>query len=88
MSAHPPADPGCAGLPAAVFWTAVEPSLLFAADGAAAPAREVTAGHRRILLAAAADGSLTIRRLISTDPADFLDPRLQPGLGWPPAGLL
>ena len=87
MSAFTPADPGCPGLPAAVFWTAVEPSLLFAAAGPEAAEREVTSVHRRIVLAAAPDGSLSIRRLISTDPADFLDPRLQPGLGWPPTGL-
>lgn len=52
-------------------------------EEAAAPLVEMALQGRRVLAARGADGSLTLQRLLSTDPMDYLEPGLQPGVGVP-----
>ena len=49
----------------------------------AAPLFETALLGRQILAARGADGSLTLQRLLSTDPMDYLVPGLQPGTAVP-----
>ncbi len=49
------------------------------AEGLAAPPVELPLGGRRLIVSPQPDGSARLVRLISTDPADYLDPRWQPG---------
>ena len=46
---------------------------------------ELSVGSRCLLLERHPDGQHRILRLLSTDPADYLDPRLMPGALWPEA---
>ncbi|HEX6989159.1 MAG TPA: YlzJ-like family protein [Bacillota bacterium] len=78
---------GWDGVPLAVFWTVADPGLI---AGAAAPdtLREATWRGRRLLLRRDGRGGERIERVLSTDPADYLDQRLSPGNPWPPDGGL
>lgn len=53
--------------------------------GATQAPRLLTWQGRSVLVTVNAQGETVIERLLSTRPADYLDPRLQPGASWPPA---
>lgn len=44
---------------------------------------ELSVGGRPVMAARGPGGGLTLYRLLSTDPADYLDPSLQPGASLP-----
>lgn len=45
---------------------------------------EMSVNGHRILATRGLGGGLAVERLLSTDPADYLDPALQPGAAVPP----
>ena len=63
-----------------ILWTAMPLELV--TEGllpeATAPVERMVDG-RMVLVTPGADGMGTVERLLSTDPADYLDPRWQPG---------
>lgn len=62
-----------------MFYT-IYPLELMLEEEVSPPARvELSVGGRLIVAAQAADGGLTLERLLSTDPNDYLNPTLQPG---------
>lgn len=75
------------GVPVAVFWTIADPGL-FAGSAAPEPLREAVWQGRRLLLRRDDQGRERIERVLSPDPADFLDGRFAPGAPWPPDGSL
>lgn len=75
-------------LPLAVYYTAVEPTSLFAIADPVPSLRQAVelggSGGRQLIVRRDRHGSQIVDRLLSTDLADYLDPRLQPGNTWPP----
>lgn len=54
-----------------------------AGQAAVAPVlAEVTIGSGRVVLETGPDGRARVHRVLSTDPADYLRPELQPGSPW------
>lgn len=67
----------------AMLWTVMPPEAIFGAGEAeASGSRYRPLGEGRFLATATTPGEERIERLISTDPADFLDPRFLPGSTW------
>lgn len=63
-----------------ILYTIYPPEVIFHREEEAPKRREVTLeGGVRLELTADADGQYRVNRLISTNPADYLDPRFQPG---------
>ncbi len=68
-----------------VLHSVMPPEVIWWEPEGAAPAgplEVVAVGSRRIWLRRDADGRRRIERLASTEPTDYLDPRLQPGAIW------
>ncbi len=63
-------------MPPEVVWWEPNPA------GEGTPPEVVAEGPRRIRLRRDAAGRRLIERLDSTEPSDYLDPRLQPGAIW------
>lgn len=61
-----------------LLWTVVPPEMIFAGEEGRRPALWRYMG-RALYVSEGTDGTGTIVELLSTDPADFLDPRLTPG---------
>ncbi|HEY8416618.1 MAG TPA: YlzJ-like family protein [Limnochordales bacterium] len=66
-----------------ILWTIVPLEWVLDDDPAVPQLVEVPVGRMRVLVEAGADGGARIHRLLSTDPADYLHPELQPGAPWP-----
>ncbi len=63
-----------------LLWTAIPVELV--TDGLMPEAQacvEIEVDGRRIQVIPGNDGTGTVQRLISLEPADYLDPRFQPG---------
>ncbi|HLT58375.1 MAG TPA: YlzJ-like family protein [Limnochordales bacterium] len=67
-----------------ILWTIVPVEWVLEEDGPSPPLMDVAVGALRLVLEAGADGSARIHRVLSTDPADYLRPELQPGAPWSP----
>lgn len=65
-----------------MLWTIIPEELLM--DEAEGPTAlfEMSVGRARVLLETGPDGSRRVHRVLSTDPADYLRPELQPGAVW------
>lgn len=61
-----------------LLWTIVPPEMIFAGEDGRRPALWRHMG-RSLYVAEEGPGAGTIVTLLSTDPADFLDPALAPG---------
>ncbi|MDI3317284.1 MAG: YlzJ-like family protein [Bacillota bacterium] len=66
-----------------MLWTIAPPEMIWG-EGWSRVAKppsyeEAQVGGRRLLVERGADGRRRVVRLLSTDPADFLDARFQPG---------
>lgn len=62
------------------IWTVASPETLFAADAPAAPPRLAAVCDGVLLEVAPTEAAqCEVVRVLSTDPADFLDAALQPG---------
>jgi hypothetical protein len=63
-----------------VLYTVIPPEEVLAEEETAAGQPfEMTVGGRKLLVAPEGPGQGRIMQLLSTDPADFLDPRWSPG---------
>lgn len=72
-------------LPVSVMYTLVGREQLLADLPAPSMAvRELKMGAKTLILGPGANGALRINQLLSTDPADFLNPKWQPGTDWQP----
>lgn len=72
--------------PVSVIYTLVGREQLFAdLPPQQVPVRELKMGPRTLLLTQASDGTVRINQLLSTDPADYLQPQWQPGVDWQPS---
>ncbi|HYG59882.1 MAG TPA: YlzJ-like family protein [Symbiobacteriaceae bacterium] len=72
---------------AGILWTAMPLELV--TEGLLPQAEacvEQTVEGRLLLVTPSHDGYGTVQRLLSTDPADYLDPRWQPGCRVPLGG--
>lgn len=67
-----------------ILWTVVPVEEVFP-EPQDLEVAELSVGPRCLLLQRQPDGGHRILRLLSTDPADYLDPRLAPGAPWPRA---
>lgn len=67
-----------------MLYSIIPPELVFEDIKASVPSIEEAAfgggGWRRLLLRQDPMGRAVIERVISTEPRDYLDPRLQPGM--------
>lgn len=68
-----------------MLWTIV-PSELMEDEDAPTSLFEMSVGQARVLLESAPDGTRRVHRVLSTDPADYLRPELQPGAVWSERG--
>ena len=66
-----------------ILWTIVPVEWVLEDEPAAPQLVEVPVGQMRLLLERNTDGTARIHRVLSTDPADYLHPQLQPGSPWP-----
>lgn len=67
-----------------MFYTIYPLEMVLEEDSGTGPALvELSVGGRTVVAAQTAGGGLTLQRLLSTDPADYLDPSFQPGATWP-----
>lgn len=62
-----------------MLWTVIPPLEIIRGIEKIPPTGEYAYQNRRILGYPTAEGKVCIVRTLSTDPADFLDPRFQPG---------
>ena len=68
-----------------ILWTVVPPEVVMEGFEETEPVlAEVWEGGRVLVLEVAGPGQVRVERVISTDPADYLAPRLQPGVRWLP----
>lgn len=63
-----------------VLYTIIPPEELFADDAEPVPPVKAAVGGVAALVTPLGDGTARIERLLSTDPDDYLNPALQPGL--------
>ncbi|BAS28385.1 YlzJ-like family protein [Limnochorda pilosa] len=62
-----------------MLYTIYPPEMVLEEAEAARVLVEMAVGGRRILAARGPDGGWALERLLSTDPADYLNPAFQPG---------
>lgn len=65
-----------------LIYSVVPPEVVFGQDGASPPVWEEVelAGGGRVILRREPGGRAVVERVISTEPRDYLDPTLQPGM--------
>jgi len=66
-----------------MLWTIMPLEWVLEDDETVPQVVEVPVGRMRVLVESGADGATRVHRLLSTDPADYLHPHLQPGAPWP-----
>lgn len=71
---------------AAMLWTIIPEELLLDEEDGPVSLMEMSVGGARVLFETAADGTRRVHRVLSTDPADYLRPELQPGTVWTERG--
>ncbi len=62
-----------------MLWTIYPPEVVFRTEETPPRQEEVAVGGRIFLVSRTEGGQHQIERLISTDPADYLNPLWQPG---------
>lgn len=65
-----------------MLWTIVPTDWLMDEEETPMSFMEMSVGHARVLLENAPDGTRRVHRILSTNPADYLRPELQPGAVW------
>jgi len=65
-----------------VLWTIAPPEWLNDEDDAPPSLVEMSLGRVRLVLEQDRDGTWRVHRVLSTNPADYLRPELQPGAVW------
>lgn len=72
------------GVARTVIWTIVPIHELYASDDEAAPGAvaELSIDGRILVVRRDEHGNRQVERLLSTDPADYLNPAWQPGAVW------
>lgn len=66
------------------YWTVAPEEWLVETDDAPRSLMEMSVGRAHVVLERAPDGTARVQRILSTDPADYLRPELQPGAAWLP----
>ncbi len=62
-----------------MLWTIYPPEVVFKNEEEAPRHEEISVGNRIFMVSRTKGGQRQIERLISTDPADYMNPTWQPG---------
>ncbi len=73
---------------AELLWTIYPMQTVMSGQTDTPRRREISRDGRLLMVSEAQDGNYRIERLISTDPADYLDPQWQPGRIIPSDGTI
>lgn len=65
-----------------MLWTIIPTEWIMDEEEAPASFLEMAVGQARVLLERSSDGTTRVHRVLSTNPADYLRPELQPGAVW------
>lgn len=65
-----------------MLWTIVPEEWIMDVEEAPPAFLEMSVGQARVVLERSTDGTTRVHRILSTNPADYLRPELQPGAVW------
>lgn len=65
-----------------MLWTIVPTEWVLDEDETPSSVLEMSVGQAKVVLERSSDGTTRVQRVLSTDPADYLRPELQPGTVW------
>jgi len=71
-----------------IMWTIVSDEVLWHQEEPPKQQMELRLGNKVVILDVDPAGSARVSRLISSDPADYMDARWQPGAPFPARGTI